>query len=120
MSFCENSSSGSGSGSSSNPKSVSDTASASRISTENYTNGYIPSPDSLSVSSCNMSSPLETPDMKSSSESILVLVLVLVDGSGVGGFGSLAEANLLLFRVPFEDSMASAFLFFSWEEMMSK
>jgi hypothetical protein len=61
--------------------------------------------------------------MKSSSESILVLVLVLVvvDARGVGGFESLAEANLLLFRVAFEeDSMASAFLFFGWEEMMSR
>lgn len=82
----------------------------------------IPSAEpSSSLSSCKtLSSSLDKPDMKSSSESIPGLAVV----SGVGGAASAAaEAAILLLDlfVSFrEESTASAaFLFFGWEEMVS-
>lgn len=68
---------------------------------------YIPSPDPSSLSSWRISSSLEAPDMKSSSESIELSLV-----SGVGG--AAAEATLLLCRVgcEVEEIFASAALLF--------
>jgi hypothetical protein len=76
-------------------------------------------PSSLSLSSWSVpSSSLDKPDMNSSSESMVLPVV-----SGVGGAETAAaEAAILLLDLctGLEDPIASAaFLFFSWEEMVS-
>jgi hypothetical protein len=75
---------------------------------------------SSSLSSCKtLSSSLDMPDMKSSSESISGLAEV----SGVGGAAAAAAEAILLLDLLvswIEESTASAaFLFLSWEEMVS-
>jgi hypothetical protein len=72
-------------------------------------------PSSLSLPSSNISSPLDIPDIYSSSESIPI-----VRGVGGSAFAAAEATPLFSFFEGLEETIASAaFLFFGWEEIVS-